>query len=164
MTHGEAFIEKLAKLGNGERAALKRSVGVMLSEADAKALAAFYRCHPPVKDEDCWFAVACLCCFWDAKTDHEEPIEKVFAQLLEKEKISKSMLHRMEMLLDTEWDDDGFMLIKLTRLIQVMRQKSDGVNIDFAALGRDLCEWKKKDSNKVQRRWAREIYRVDTEK
>ena len=80
----------LAKLGNGERAALKRSVGVMLSEADAKALAAFYRCHPPVKDEDCWFVAACLYCFWDAKTDYEESIEKVFAQLLEKKKISKA--------------------------------------------------------------------------
>ena len=163
MTTGEEFIKRLAKLGSGERAALKRSVGTMLSEADTKALAAFYRCYPPTKDEDCWFAVACLCCFWGKNLEDGEAVETIIVHLLERKEISKSMLHRVEILLDTEWDEDGFMLTKLTRLIQVIRQKSDGVNIDFAVLGRDLCEWKKKDSNKVQRRWAREIYKVNTE-
>ena len=42
----QAFLGRLCALGNGDRAALKRAAGVMLSDADGKAVAAFYRCIP----------------------------------------------------------------------------------------------------------------------
>ena len=45
-----AFFDRLKMLGNGDRAALKRAAGIMLSEADGKAVAAFYRCLPSPQD------------------------------------------------------------------------------------------------------------------
>lgn len=159
--YGEGFFQKLSKLDKGERAALKRSAGIMLEEADGKALAAFYRCRPPKENEDIWFAVACLRCLWDADVGGGEPLEKIIAKLCENKLISKSVRHRVEVLMDMEWDDDGYMLAKLTRLIQVVRQKSDGASIDFAGLHWDLSKWS--DDQKVRRRWAREIYKADNE-
>ena len=41
-----SFLNRLKMLGNGDRAALKRAAGIMLSEADGKSVATFYRCLP----------------------------------------------------------------------------------------------------------------------
>ena len=64
----ESFLKRVDALSTGNRVALKRSVGVMLSEADGKAIAAFYRCVTPAIpqwQEDRWFATACIKCLWD---------------------------------------------------------------------------------------------------
>ena len=77
------------------------------------------------------------------------------------DKLSKSTAHRVETLLDTKWDADGFMLTKLTRLIKLIRQKSDRAAVDFAALLDDLIRWNY-DSQTVQRKWARAVFVQDT--
>ena len=157
------FINRICWLGNGDRAALKRTAGIMLAEADGKAVAAFYRCLPfgiPQWQEERWFAVACLRCLWDAETDGGEPFEKVVGRMLKDEKVSDSIGHRVEVLLDTAWDEDGYMLTKLTRLMKLIRQKSDRESVDFEALLEDLIGWNS-EKQYVQRKWARSIFTND---
>ena len=155
-----AFFGRLNSLGNGERAALRRETGVRLQEADSAALAAFYRCLPSTVsryDEDKWFAIACFRCLWDAGTDDGEPFEKIVAKLIRQGELSDSTRHRVETLLDTQWDADGYMLTKLSRLIKLVKQKSVNANVQFSELLRDLIYWNS-DSQYVQRKWAREIF------
>ena len=154
------FLFKIKVLGNGDRAALKRAAGTMLSDADGKAVAAFYRCLPcgiSQRQEERWFAVACLRCLWDADMEGGEPFEQIIGQMIREEKLSDSTLHRAKVLLDTDWDDDGYMLTKLTRLVKLIRQKSDRAPIDFAVLLDDLLKWNT-EGQFVQRKWARSIF------
>lgn len=155
-----SFLNRLKLLGNGDRAALKRAAGTMFAEADGKAVAAFYRCLPfgtPRWQEDRWFAAACLRCLWDADIQGGQPFEKIVGRMLWEEKLSESTGHRVEVLLDTAWDEEGYMLTKLTRLIKLIRQKSDHEPVDFAALLEDLIFWNAENQS-VQRKWARAIF------
>lgn len=155
-----SFLNRLKLLGNGDRAALKRAAGTMLAEADGKAVAAFYRCLPygtPRWQEDRWFAVACLRCLWDADIQGGQPFEKIVGRMLWEEQLSESTGHRVEVLLDTAWDEEGYMLTKLTRLIKLICQKSDREPVDFAALLEDLIFWNAENQS-VQRKWARAIF------
>ena len=156
----QMFLENLKKLGNGDCAALKRSVGTMLHDADAKALTAFYRCLPygtSRKYEDRWFAVACLYSFWGTEVEGGKPLEQVIAKLLKDKELSDSIGHRIEVLLDTDWDDDGYLLTKLTRILKLIRQKSNHTSIDFDLLLQDLIWWNAENQS-VQRKWARSIF------
>lgn len=155
-----AFFKKLNALDNGERAALRRAAGTTLRDADGKAVTAFYRCLPfgvPVEQEERWFAAAALRCIWDAGEENGLPAEKVISGLIAGGELSDSSLHRVEILLDTAWDSDGYMLTKLTRFLKLIRQKSDRSAIDFSALLDDLIYWNA-ENQFVQRKWAREIF------
>ena len=154
------FFDRLNSLGSGERAALRREAGSLLRQADGKAITAFYRCLPPavkVWQEDRWFAVACLRCLWDAGEEGGTPLEQLISSLIFSEDLSSSTEHRVELLLDTAWDTDGYLLTKLTRLVKLIRQKSDRAQIDFAALLEDLLAWDS-SAQYVQMRWARSIF------
>lgn len=155
----KTFIKRLDTIGTGDRVALKRSAGTMLNEADGKAIAALYRCMPdsiPYWQEERWFAAACMKCMWEPSEAEGEPMEKVLADLLAHEELSDSMAHRIEALLDTDWDEDGFLLTKLCRMVKLIRQKTT-VQIDFAALLEDLLYWNQ-DNQSVQRKWAHTIF------
>ena len=154
------FFDRLDRLGTGERAALRRETGTMLQDADGTALTAFYRCLPPAVDawqESKWFAIACLRCLWDAGETEGTPLEQIIADLVRSGDLSDSTTHRVEILLDTKWDADGYMLTKLGRLVKLIRQKSDRRVIDFPALLDDLIRWNS-ESQTVQRKWARAIF------
>lgn len=154
------FFDRLKQLGTGERAALRREVGVSIKEADSSALTAFYRCLPSAVDarqEGKWFAVACLRCLWDADAPEGAPLEQIISSLIRSGDLSDSTAHRVEILLDTKWDADGYMLTKLGRLVKLIRQKSDRKVIDFAGLLEDLIYWNS-DTQTVQRKWARAVF------
>ncbi len=154
------YFSRLRSLGTGERAALRREAGKMLRQADGRAIAAFYHCLPSEADprqEDRWFAAACLSCLWDADAPEGKPFEQIVAALIRAGALSDSIRHRVELLLDTDWDADGYMLTKLTRLIKLIRQKSDRAAVDFEALLTDLLFWNS-ERQTVQRKWAKEIY------
>lgn len=158
------FFSRLERLNTGDRAALRRCAGTMLREADGNAMTVFYRCLPPSIGEaqaGKWFAVACISCLWDPDGDTGKPVEEVLSDLIRREELSDSTKHRVEMLLDTKWDSDGYLIIKITRLLKLVRQKSDRVRIDFAALLEDLLRWNN-DSQIVQRKWARTIFANNT--
>ena len=88
-------------------------------------------------------------------------LEKVISQLVHSGDISNSVLHRVELLMDTQWDEDGYMIVKLTRLVKLIRQKSDRILIDFYSLLKDVCYWNSESQN-VQRKWARTIFSTYT--
>lgn len=158
-TNYESFLERVDALSTGDRVALKRSAGVMLSEANGKAIAAFYRCITPAVpqwQEDRWFAASCIKCLWDPAEGTGEPVEKVLADLIRGAELSDSMQHRVEGLLDTQWDQDGYMLTKLCRMMKLIRQKTSE-EIDFADLLEDLIYWNNENQS-VQRKWARAIF------
>lgn len=155
-----AFFQRLDSLGNGERAAMRRSAGIPLHHASGRALSVFYRCLPygvPERQEERWFAVACLRCLWDQREGCVLPLEQVIAQVLSSSDSTKNTHHRVELLLDMRWDSDGYMLAKLSRLIKLIRQKTEQASIDFTALLEDLIYWNA-ESQFVQRKWARAIF------
>ncbi|MBR2527296.1 MAG: type I-E CRISPR-associated protein Cse2/CasB [Blautia sp.] len=154
----EDFFERLNSLGTGERAALKRSAGTMIQSADGRALKAFYRCMPSTGGlyEDRWFAIACLRCLWDAGEEQGEPFEAMISSLIRSDELSESISHRVSTLLDTRWDQDGFMLTKLSRLGKMLRQKSGEIP-DFPGLLDDLVYWDS-DTQAVQRKWAQAMF------
>ena len=159
----QQFFARLDKLGTGERAALRRASGRMLREADGAALTAFYRCLPSAVDtkhEDKWFSTACLRCLWDAGEEGGRPIEQVIGALVRSGELSDSTGHRVELLLDTKWDSDGYMLAKLTRLVKLVRQKSERAMLDFSALLDDMIRWNS-NTQTVQRKWARAVFSND---
>ena len=152
------FFERLNLLNSGERASLRREAGNMLHEADGKAMVTFFRCLPQGvdrKQEEKWFAIACLRCMWDAGEEGIKPLESVFAE--EINNLSDSTIHRIEYLLDTKWDSDGYMLTKLTRLIKMILQKTNTDSIDFSSLLDDLIWWNSENQS-VQRKWAKAIF------
>ena len=157
----KTFFDNLATLQTGQRTALKRSAGIMLSGADAKAMAAFYRALPlgvPQWQEPQWFAAACFACLWDSAKVGGRPMEQLLAEQIQKENLSDSMLHRVEILLDTAWDADGYLLTKLSRMVKILRQKTEEP-LDFAALLTDMLYWNQ-DNQNVQQKWAHAIFGI----
>lgn len=156
----ETFFERLDKLSTGDRAVLKRSTGRMLTDADSRAIAVFYRCHPAVKEyqQEQLFAAACLHCMWNPEV-HREPLEQILLKLREQsEKLNgqiDGIEHRLIALLDTKWDADGYMLTKLTRLIKMTKQKDFAV--DCEALFKALCQWNH-PYQYIQRKWLQVFY------
>lgn len=162
----QVFFDRINQLGPGERAGLRRQAGAMIRDADGKTITAFYRCLPSsidIKQENKWFAIACMRCLWDPGEEKGETIETVIAGLIKSGGLSKSVVHRVQLLLDSKWDGDGYMLTKLVRLVKLVRQKSDRVQIDFSALLEDLLRWNN-DSQMIQRKWARVIFTSGTKK
>lgn len=157
-----AFLERVNALSTGERAVLKRSAGKMLHEADGRAIAAFYKCYPLEAGETQkkWFAVACIYCMWNWEEEQREarPLPHILSDLRREETISESMEHRLTGLLDLKWDDDGYLLTKLVRIIKMVKAK--GYAVDCVALLKSLQGWNY-DSQYVQREWAYSFYRTN---
>lgn len=155
----QLFFTKLDSLNPGQRAALRRESGKLLHQADSKAIVTFYSCLPNVKsrEEEYWFAIACLRCLWKNVDDSGLPLEQTISSLIRNGYLSDSVKHRVETLLDTKWDSDGYLLTKLARLVKLVGQKSNYVSIDFSALLEDLIYWNR-ESQSVQRKWAKAIF------
>ena len=157
----EAFLANLNSMQTGQRTALKRSVGIMLAGADAKAMAAFYRALPPGVpqwQEPQWFAAACFACLWDSVEPNGQPLEQLLADLIRECELSDSMQHRVEVLLDTAWDADGYLLTKLSRIVKLVRQKTSGA-LDFASLLSDMLYWNQ-ENQRIQQKWAHAIFGI----
>ena len=156
----EIFFRRLNKLESGERAALRRQAGRLLGQADGKSVVTFYRCLPgdvSKWQEDRWFVIACLRCLWDAGEEGGRPLEQLIREMMLQKELSDSTGHRIETLIDGQWDDDGYQMTKLVRLVKMIRQRSDRAKIDFAGLLDDLIAWNY-ESQSVQRKWARTIF------
>nr|WP_295946266.1 type I-E CRISPR-associated protein Cse2/CasB [uncultured Agathobaculum sp.] len=152
----DAFFTKLNSLPSGDRAALKRAAGSMLFEADGQAMSAFFRCLPygiKPHTENQWFATGCFYCMWEPGSQGT-PLENILCRMKNE---SDSMRSRVAALLDQRWEEDGYLLTKLCRIIKMARQK--GYCVDCAALLDDLLYWNS-DSQMVQRKWARTMYQI----
>lgn len=156
----ETFIERLHQLSTGERAILKRSCGIRLNDADAKAFGAFYKVLPhgvSEWQEARWFCVAGLTCLWQPDDEKGIPIEKAMNKIKD---ISDSFENRVVSLLDSEWDEDGRMDLKLYRMVKLLKQKN--VTIDMVSLLKDLSSWNH-PNRFVQKKWARAFQNTNEE-
>lgn len=152
------FFQQIDALPNGERVSLKREAGTMLHQADGHAMRVFYQCLPystPQWQEGRAFAAACLHCLWDRDENHRQPMEQIFYQLGRDQDVSESVGHRLAVLLDLPWDEDGFLLTKLSRLVRLA--KSKGYAVDCQQLLEDLLYWNG-EQQIIQRKWARALY------
>ena len=74
------------------------------------------------------------------------------------ENTTASLKHRIEMLLETPWNEDGFLLGKLLNLVKILKSKTN-LKPDFQVLADDLRRWNYPEQP-VQRRWLRAVYNI----
>ena len=133
----------LAKLDAGELSALRRSAGKMVEGASMDALRAFYK----------------ACGYCDPKRDvvKVRPMaECLRAMIAQDANATASMQHRIDMLLETSWDRDGFLLGKMLNQVKLLKSKTD-LKPDFQMLAVDLRMWND-TGHRVQREWLRILY------
>ena len=63
----------------------------------------------------------------------------------------KTFLKRVEGLLDVSWEQDGYMAVKLFRLVKFVKSKK--IAVDCSSLYHDLKKWNNHDRS-IQRKWA----------
>lgn len=166
------FFKQLNVLTSGERATLKRSCGTRLNDADARAFTIFYKVVPDgvsSKMEDRWFFAACISCLWESSGGPDlaskfkfNPDEGVLIEewLAVAKDSSGSFEKRVTLLLGNEWDEDGRMNIKLTRVIKMLKQKNAGRKLNMVSLLYDIINWDS-DNRYVQKRWAKTFYQLN---
>lgn len=156
------YIEKADRLEKKDRVLLKRSCGSMLSEADGQTLTVFYRLLPgSVKpyEEDLWFLALCVHCLWgEEDNEKRRPMEKQISAMKYREELTDSFDHRFTVLLDTPWNDDGYLNQKLTRMAKLLKQK--GYPVDGAELLDALLHWNAPDRY-IQKKWVRAYCRTE---
>ena len=157
-----SFFSQADRLEKKDRVLLKRSCGAMLSDADGKTLTVFYRLLPGTVnryEEDKWFLALCVHCLWDEDDNsRRRPMEQQISLMNIREKLTDSFEHRLTTLLDTPWNDDGYLNQKLTRMARMLKQK--GYPVDGAALLNDLLHWD--DPNRwIQKKWVRAFCRTE---
>jgi CRISPR system Cascade subunit CasB len=151
------YVKRLDSLGQGQSAALRRSAGRALREADARALAAFYASMGPNAEPQRWqweiyFAVGCLYCMWRPE-DRKNP--KPFVECVADLGQNDGLDAHFRALLDTDGHETDFLTLKLYRLTR--RIKANGGFPDFKRLLEDLLRWNHPDK-KAQLKWAREYF------
>ena len=156
----------LERLDPGELSALRRSAGAGVNRASMAALRAFYKacgyCEP--WQEQYWFPAVCMDALW-RNTDGITvlPMQECMRRLLSMDAgTTESMQHRMDMLLDTTWSDDEYLIGKMLNLVKIVKSKTQ-LKPDFQMLARDFQNWNR-PSRSVQREWLRTLYNVKTTK
>lgn len=151
------FFSRIDSLEKKQRIQLKRSCGSMLNEADAETLSVFYRVLPyQVRyDEDKYFVAACIHCLWDAEEEGRKPMEKAISLLKNNDEFSASLEKRLIGLLETQWDEDGYLNKKLGRMAKLLKQK--GYAVDGAELLDSLLAWNR-DDKYIQKKWIKVYY------
>ena len=164
MTDLEVFFNCSDKLEKKDRVLFKRSCGAMLSEANGKTLTVFYRLLPATVnryEEDRWFLALCIHCLWDEGDNaRRKPMEQQISLMNVREKLTDSFEHRLTALLDTPWNDDGYLNQKLTRMAKMLKQK--GYPVDGGQLLDALLHWNDA-SRVVQKKWVRAFCNTELE-
>ena len=157
------WMERLKKCSTGERAALRRCAGKTLGEADAFALSVFYKLLPygtPEWKHNRFFIVMCCSCLWKPEEQRNpKPIEDCL-RIFAKRQNGDGFNARIRNLMDTRWDDaDGYMAVKLARILKQIKNGDSTLYPDFDGLARDLFSWNR-DDRLVQRRWAETLFSI----
>lgn len=152
------FLDRLGGLSVGDRTALKRSLGISLREADARAVAAFFKVFWGGSrwEEDICFITACAVAAF-----HNVGGEKKSFQLRLREMAvsSEGVENKLLQLLDIPRKPETYFAVKIGRLLRQML--AAGLNLDFAKLLKDLQQWDH-PARFVQLKWARDFYLTDS--
>lgn len=150
----------LSRLDNGELSALRRSAGMSISKASMTALRAFYKacgyCDP--RFEEAWFPAVCMEALWRYGDGITVRCMEECLRYLKKadEKTTQSLQHRIDMLLETPRDMNGYLLGKLLNLVKIIKSKTN-LKPDFQVLAKDIYHWND-ENRRVQRRWLSTLY------
>jgi len=150
------IMEGVNRLTSGEKVALKRSLGQVMSAQSTSAMMAFYHAFPFVKtgQELPCFLCACGACAMERLQGKPLTFVAAMKQLAAQE-YPEGTRRKLLSLLDTPMEYDVLFAAKMGRLIQYMKAKN--IKVDFAELLRDLCSWDHPNGF-VQRKWAREFF------
>ena len=156
----QAFFDSLDQLPISDRVLLKRSCGKTMAQAGAAVMMVFYRLLPENvgwRNEERWFAAACCHCLEEPDVMGRKPLAE---QLRNESFISKNSngIRRGQILMDTEWDNDGYFTVKLVRLVKFLKQK--GYPVDCSRLLTDLLRWNY-ENKPVQKEWAKEMVKME---
>lgn len=160
MDGNDSVLERVRKLSVGERAALRRTAGQPLTAADGRAMQALFHALPPgtpPQRQGRWFTVLAIACLWDPEEAHEGGSMPQMLRSYARRQESGGMDNRLRSLLDAQWDEDGYLAGKLTRLARMLRADNRNILPDMDQLLEDLLRWNS-DSRRVQLRWAEEYY------
>ena len=159
----------LARLNAGELSVLRRAAGVDVDHASKPALRAFYKAcgYCDAWQEKFMFPAMCMDALWRSTDEPtvkpmEECLRDFRAKLEEEKKSTESMEHRIDALLETPWEDDGFLIGKLLNLVKILKSKTN-LKPDFHRLAEDLNRWNG-EKRHVQRKWLKVLYNVKSEK
>lgn len=151
----------LKKLDRGELVDLRRSIGNPFG-ANVAAAAAFYKaiCFSPSskRERDIWFACMCMESLW---RPGEARIRRPFTNILHQmyfdanDNGNDSMKHRIRGLMDTPYDERGFLIGKFANFVRQWKAKNPSIIPDFNALAYDLLQWNK---NGVREYWINQIF------
>ena len=159
------LVEEIKKLSVGERAALRREAGGKLCDASGRALAAFYRIIPPglsSRKRECWFCVLTIACLWNVEDAREGDSMPELLRQLAKHQATGGMDARIRSLLDTRWEEDGYLSAKLCRLARMLRSDNWQVMPDADSLLTDVLYWNN-ERRTVQLRWAQRYFQTSEE-
>jgi len=157
----QVFLERLENLTSGEKAALKRCIGLQLKDSRNEAIAAFYKTIPfnEIKMgrefEEKLFLLATLRAF------HRYPEKKEISfgttlRLLKEAQGSKSFDKKFYALIDSKISpDDGELAYRMAQIIRM--SDSHGIKIFWRKLLDDLIVWGS-ETKTVQRNWARSYF------
>lgn len=125
----------------------------MINDADVSTMSVFYELFPGIseKEESRCFAAACCHCLWDVNDGPAIPMEEVIGKMLRTSATaSDSLKKRVWKMLDTRWDESGYLLTQISRMVKLL--KSKGYVIDSYSLYADLMNWDR-DRRTVQKKW-----------
>ena len=155
----------LSRLDAGDLSVLRRAAGVDISRASVSSQRAFYKAcgYCEERQEKYMFPAVCMDALWRST---DEPTVKPMPDCLRdmkamEQKTTESLQHRIDALLETPWDDGGFLIGKLLNLVKILKSKTS-LKPDFCELARDLSQWNRPE-RRVQRKWLRSLYNMGKE-
>lgn len=157
------YFDRIEMLPDENQIALRRACGNMLNELDAYTLSVFYKCIPDFVEDihlNKWLFATCIHCLWRDDGNQSRldrfSVEDALRAYREENKgnISDSFEKRIYTLLDTAWDEYGFMSDKYLKIVRMLKQK--GYAVDGRRVLEDLLYWNS-DRRTVQRRWAKTL-------
>lgn len=159
------FFSRIDALSTGDRVQLKRACGQMPQDADSSVMMILYKLLPGEVNEwqhSRWLFAACVHAMWSKEdTGKRISLPRALADYRMKNDVTDSFDRKISGILDTRWEEDGFLAGKLLNLVKMMKQK--GYVIDGYDLLTDLIGWNS-DKNFIQIKWAREINNPRVEK
>lgn len=155
----EKYFERVDALSKDKRIAFKRCCGKNVSDIDAGLLVTLFGILPNGVEEweyNKWLFATCIHCLWDANLGNRIGVSEAIARLKNSDSnaLSESFEKRILALMDTEWDECGFMSDKYLNLVRMLKQK--GYVIDGAEVLDDVIKWNS-NTRTIQKKWAKKL-------
>lgn len=145
------ILSAVGNLKDNEIAELKKSFGRKFSQASIKAYMAYKKVVKNLvskKEDEIVFPVIAMFVFCGKELYGKTPFSRA-ARLVTKEN-DKEFLRIVKDIPS----DDTLMLYRIASLCS--RAKREGIEIDFASMMTDLCNWVKDENETIKRKWIQQ--------